>query len=151
AGIREGAAVRLKRYGTRATAERRNRDGKWIVVAGSVKMTVAEEDLEPVESPADGAHQQSRAVGPGFPISHIPFELDVRGQRLAEALDSVERQIDDCLAAGRSSFTVLHGKGTGALQRGIHDLLSRRREVLSYDFSRPEEGGTGKTLVTLNV
>lgn len=151
ATIREGGAVRLKRYGTRATAEHRNRDGKWIVAAGSVRMTVSEEDLEPVEASGGSGPQRSRQVSTSVPDSHVPFELDVRGNRLAEALDRVERQIDDCLASGRSSFTVLHGKGTGALQRGVHDLLSQRREVLSHDFSRPEEGGTGKTLVTLDV
>ncbi len=44
---------------------------------------------------------------------------------------------------------VIHGKGDGILQRGVHDYLKSQSVVADYYFSRPEDGGYGKTMVTL--
>jgi DNA mismatch repair protein MutS2 len=77
------------------------------------------------------------------------LELDLRGYRLAEAIDAVDRQIDDCLLSGMDRFSIIHGKGEGILQKGIRDHLSDREEVEHHEFARPEEGGAGKTIVHL--
>ena len=79
------------------------------------------------------------------------FELNVRGFRLPNALRSVEKQLDAALVQGITSFTILHGKGHGILQQGIHDYLKMSPYVKDYYFTRPEEGGTGKTVVILKV
>lgn len=146
----EGVRVKLRKFGTKGVVERPRKRGKWVVATGSVRMTVDESDLE-VLPEADTASSMKSNVRTDTPASRPVFELDIRGQRLAEALDRVERQIDSCLAEGRESFTILHGKGTGALQKGVHDLLAGREEIASSEFARPEEGGTGKTVVRLRV
>jgi len=55
------------------------------------------------------------------------------------------------LVQGLTSFTILHGKGHGILQQGIHDYLKMSPHVKEYYFARPEEGGSGKTVVILKV
>ncbi len=149
--IREGDTVRLTRYGTRGTVERRSKGDSWVVLAGSMRLSVPESEMQRLDSPSqsESTAGERRAVQTAVPSRSPAFELDIRGERVAEALDRVERQLDDCLAEGRTYFSILHGKGTGALQRGVHDLLGGRPEVASIDFARPEDGGTGKTLVTL--
>ena len=44
---------------------------------------------------------------------------------------------------------IIHGKGTGALRKGIHEYLRRHRNVESFQFADITEGGTGATVVTL--
>ncbi len=146
----EGVRVKLRKFGTKGIVERPDKRGKWVVATGSVRMTVDESDLEVLSDTGEQSAGQSK-VRTEAPASRPVFELDIRGERLADALDRVERQIDSCLAEGRESFSILHGKGTGALQKGVHDLLSAREEIASSEFARPEDGGTGKTVVRLRV
>ncbi|MFP4642962.1 MAG: endonuclease MutS2 [Spirochaetales bacterium] len=146
----EGVRVRLKDFGTKGVVERAAKKGKWVVATGSVRMTMDESELEVLPEAESRSTAESR-VRTETTTSRPVFELDIRGERLAAALDRVERQIDACLSEGLESFTILHGKGTGALQKGVHDLLSGREEIASTEFARPEDGGTGKTVVRLRL
>jgi DNA mismatch repair protein MutS2 len=110
-------------------------------------MTVSEENLQPVDEPVSRSERIVIHTETG--ASHGVFELDLRGERLADALDRLEKQIDSCLASGRTFFSVLHGTGEGVLQKGVRELLGSRSEVARYETARPEDGGAGKTLVTL--
>ena len=72
------------------------------------------------------------------------------GKRLHEALDVLERQVDEALLQDLRSFSVIHGTGTGVLQKGVHDYLAKRPEIATYRFARPEDGGFGKTMVEIS-
>ncbi|MFW6207252.1 MAG: Smr/MutS family protein, partial [Spirochaetota bacterium] len=72
-----------------------------------------------------------------------------RGERLEQALEMVNRQIDNALLANLYEFEVIHGKGEGILQTGIQRMLQESPRVDEFYFSRPEHGGTGKTIVKL--
>jgi DNA mismatch repair protein MutS2 len=84
-----------------------------------------------------------------IPGAEAQFELSLRGMRLDEALETLRHQIDAAVLAGLSEFSVVHGKGDGILQRGVHDYLKQRSEIADYFFSRPELGGFGRTEVVL--
>jgi DNA mismatch repair protein MutS2 len=77
------------------------------------------------------------------------LELNVRGYRLEDALEALRKQIDGAALSGLFEFSVIHGKGDGILQRGVHEFLKQHPLVADYYFARPEEGGFGKTLVFL--
>ena len=66
-----------------------------------------------------------------------------------EALESLRRQIDAALLYGLREFAVVHGKGDGILQKGVHQWLKQEPAVADYYFSRPELGGFGRTEVIL--
>ena len=77
------------------------------------------------------------------------FELHVRGMRLDEALDALEKQLDGAITNGFSQFRIIHGLGEGILQKGIHNYLLHDVRVKRFFFAAPEDGGMGKTIVEL--
>ena len=79
----------------------------------------------------------------------IKTELDVRGMTVEEAVLVIDRQIHDGILAKQSQFSIIHGKGTGALRAGIHNYLKSCKMIQSYRLGEFGEGDTGVTIVTL--
>ena len=75
-------------------------------------------------------------------------ELDVRGERVTDALDIVMHYIDDALMLGMGSVRIIHGKGTGALREEIQKYLRTVPGVASAKDEHIQLGGSGVTLVT---
>lgn len=80
---------------------------------------------------------------------HVSLELDLRGERYENALSRVEKYLDDAVLAGYPRVSIIHGKGTGALRKGVQDLLKNHRSVKSSRFGEAGEGGSGVTVVEL--
>lgn len=126
------------------------RKGVWNVQFGSVKMTVKEKDLKLVRSSSkqlapDVSYDLQASTKEERPV----FELRLLGMRTEEAIHALEHQIDLCTLQNFPHFSVIHGKGNGILQQAVRDYLSHSPSVQSFDFAPPEDGGTGKTYVTL--
>jgi DNA mismatch repair protein MutS2 len=77
-------------------------------------------------------------------------ELDVRGQRLQDALDIVTHYIDDAIMLNMSSVRIIHGKGTGVLRDEIQKYLRTVPGVASVKDEAIQFGGTGVTIVTFD-
>ena len=135
------------------------RKGVWQVQFGSVKMSVKQKDLklsdnqERTLTPSVSIDINSKEVNGNIIVEKdIPrpvFELRLLGMRSEEALRSLERQIDLCLLNNFLHFSVIHGKGDGILQQVVQDYLSHSSVVASFEFAPAEDGGAGKTYVTL--
>jgi DNA mismatch repair protein MutS2 len=147
----EGAEVLMGTGRKRGRIIRRAKKGYWVVETESVRLTLPEGDLVPVaQAPASKPSVQIELAPRGENESaKAVFELDLRGYRLAEALDAVEKQVDAAGLQGLSLFQILHGTGEGVLGRGIHDYLRGHPGVSDFHFARPEEGGYGKTIVRM--
>ncbi|MCR5175450.1 MAG: endonuclease MutS2 [Anaerovibrio sp.] len=76
-------------------------------------------------------------------------DIDIRGMMVDEAEVVLGKFIDDSLIAGLSQVLIIHGKGTGALRKGVHEYLKRHKNVENFNFADMSEGGTGATLVFL--
>ncbi len=79
----------------------------------------------------------------------VPFRLDLRGQTVEEALESLDRYLDAAALAGLPWAHIVHGKGTGALRQAVRDFLRRHPLVRSYRSGEEGEGGDGVTVVVL--
>ncbi len=75
-------------------------------------------------------------------------QIDIRGERVVEALEKVQTLVDDALMVGVSSVTILHGKGTGALKEEVRRYLRSLPQVASATDDHADRGGSGITIVT---
>lgn len=81
--------------------------------------------------------------------SGLPLRLDVRGMRVEEARNEVERFLDRARLEGRRHLEIVHGKGEGVLRREVQDMLRQAPGVVHFELGRPEQGGDGVTQVEL--
>lgn len=75
--------------------------------------------------------------------------IDIRGMTVDEAEQICGKFIDDAQLSGLKQILIIHGKGTGALRKGVQDFLRINNSVANYQFADQDEGGTGATLVTI--
>jgi DNA mismatch repair protein MutS2 len=81
----------------------------------------------------------------------IPPELRLIGRTTDEARDALEKYLDDAFLAGLPSIRIIHGKGTGALRRTVHELLARHPLVEAHRPGAAHEGGEGATVAELTI
>ena len=67
-------------------------------------------------------------------VSQISPEIDIRGLMVDEAIDVVSKYLDDAVIAGLSRILIIHGKGTGALRKGIQEYLRNFARKQVYQF-----------------
>jgi len=75
------------------------------------------------------------------------LRIDVRGKRVNEAIHEIEKFLDKVLLTNYKTVDILHGKGTGALQKAIHEHLNKMTFIDKFNFAPINEGGTGITIV----
>jgi DNA mismatch repair protein MutS2 len=146
--VRPGMEVLVRGTGRRGRVVRKDRGRRWIVETETMRVSLTPGEMRPAPE-ADTASRVSVSFSPSEAGGLPSIQLDVRGMRLEEALKALERQIDSALVHGLREFGIVHGKGEGILQKGIHDYLRDAPAVSEYGFAVPEDGGTGKTRVTL--
>ena len=76
-------------------------------------------------------------------------EINLLGKTVDEAVAELDKYLDDALLSHLSTVRVVHGKGTGALRKGIHEYLRRQKHVRSYHLAEYGEGDAGVTIVEL--
>jgi DNA mismatch repair protein MutS2 len=146
--VQPGMEVLVRGSGRRGRVVRKDRGRRWIVETETVRVSLGPGEMHPAPE-ADAASRVSVSFTPSEAGGLPTIQLDVRGMRLDEAVKALERQIDSALVHGLREFGVVHGKGEGILQKGIHDYLRDSPAVSDYGFAVPEDGGAGKTRVTL--
>lgn len=129
-----------------------DKNGMVIVQAGILKMEVHISNLAKIEDKTSKelADKYVKASN-NFAAKSMEAttSVDVRGQTLDEATMNVEKFLDDCYLAAVSPVTIIHGKGTGILKKGIQQMLKKHRYVKSYRFGTFGEGEDGVTIVEL--
>ncbi|MBI4216290.1 MAG: endonuclease MutS2 [Chloroflexi bacterium] len=116
------------------------------VQVGRLTVRVPREDLAPAPIPTltpAGVALHLRGAEPP------PLELDLRGIRVPEGLERVERYLNDVFLARRGRARLIHGKGTGAMRRAVLELLASHPLVRGFQEAAPPQGGAGATEVEL--
>jgi DNA mismatch repair protein MutS2 len=153
----EGRIAALEKGGTRATLE-----------ANGMRVSVPTDDLELVASAppedrdrtiganarirsATGGHERESGIGT-LQLGRaktVASSLDLRGARVEEALDALDRYLDDAGLAGLQQVTIIHGLGTGALRDAVRSRAGGHPLVTATRPGERGEGGDGATVVTL--
>lgn len=146
--LKPGDEVKVLTFGQKGTLLEKTGSSEWNVQIGILKMKVKEKDLEFMKSSPEPKKEKTIAAVKGKDY-HVALELDLRGERYENALSRVEKYLDDAVLAGYPRVSIIHGKGTGALRKGVQDLLKNHRSVKNSRFGEAGEGGSGITIVEL--
>lgn len=127
--------------------------GNVTVQMGILRSQVNISDLEIIEEPSPyTAKKFSRTskgkIAMGKSLSVSP-EINLLGRTVDEAVSELDKYLDDALLSHLNTVRVVHGKGTGALRKGIHEYLRRQKHVKSYRLAEFGEGDAGVTIIEL--
>ncbi|MDC7227155.1 MAG: endonuclease MutS2 [Spirochaetales bacterium] len=142
-----GLEVRYKKNNKSGVIVEPRKNKSWLVAFGNIKLTINEKELIPEKSKNN--KMKTPSLGRSGYNSSAVFELDLRGMRVYEAEAALIKQIDTALLSGLSDFSIIHGLGEGVLQKTVQDFLKTCSAVKGFEYSDPEHGGFGKTIVRL--
>ena len=139
----------LNQSGVVATLPDKN--GNVTVKTGIMKVTVNIKDLSLDQSDSVIMATPKRFASSikRKKASNVSAEIDLRGCLADEAIDLVDKYLDDAYLAGVSPVTIIHGKGTGALRKAVHTFLKTNAHVKSFRLGQYGEGESGVTVVEL--
>jgi DNA mismatch repair protein MutS2 len=154
-GVRPGQPVfirSLKRAGTVIAVP--DTRGDVEVESGGMRVKVGLDGLRavaaaaPAEVPAEARRRKGGDIAIAGPV---PLSLSLRGERVDDALTKLDKYLDDAFVARHRQVTVIHGKGTGALRRAVHEFLSHHPHVRAFRLGERGEGESGATVVELDL
>ncbi len=128
--------------------------GNVTVQMGILRSQVNISDLEIIEDVNPYAKKTMKRAGGGSGIKmsksmSVRPEINLLGKTVDEAVAELDKYLDDALLSHLSTVRVVHGKGTGALRKGIHEYLRRQKHVKSFHLAEFGEGDAGVTIVEL--
>ncbi len=135
---------------TGTISSRPDSKGFLFVQTGIIRSKVHISDLELVDEPVISSSALQK-TGAGkirmSKSSSVSTEINLLGKTVDEAIAILDKYLDDAYLAHLSKVRVVHGKGTGALRKGVHDYLRRNKRVASYRLGEFGEGDAGVTIV----
>jgi DNA mismatch repair protein MutS2 len=126
--------------------------GKARVQVGSMRASLEDREIERLELKKDFPEARAKELPARPTISFkkdVSWKLDLHGARVEDALQALDKYIDDAVMANFPFVYVLHGRGTGALRQAIHNYLRNHPSVLRFRMGEATEGGQGVTIVYL--
>lgn len=129
-----------------------NDKGNLYVQMGILRSQVNIKDLELIDEPdITGPGVQKNVSGSGkikmTKSASVGMELNLLGKTVDEAVAELDKYLDDAYLAHMPSVRIVHGKGTGALRKGVHSYLRRNKHVKSFRLGEFGEGDAGVTIV----
>ena len=130
-----------------------DQSGNVLVQAGIVKMKVPLSNIKLIEQKKSevpyAKHSFKGAGADGKTVKRASMEIDIRGMNVDEGVIELDRFIDGAVLNKIGSFSIIHGKGTGALRAGVHKYLKTNKFVKSFRLGVFGEGESGVTIVEL--
>lgn len=126
--------------------------GFLFVQMGIIRSKVHISDLELIDEPVIIAPSLKRTGAGKIRMSKsasVSTEINLLGKTVDEAVAELDKYLDDAYIAHLKTVRVVHGKGTGALRKGIHNYLRRQKHVDSFRLGEFGEGDAGVTIVEL--
>ena len=152
--IRVGDLVEIPGVKTPTEVVAVGKDGSLQLKSGILKMKAKADEVRLIEDDERAARKKAPAVtirgsADRALRSSAARELDIRGMETLEAESVVENFISAAVMGRLETVTIIHGKGTGALRKAVHDILRRNKAVKSFRLGVYGEGESGVTVVTL--
>ena len=145
--ISVGDYVSLSELNITGRVERISGNRVFIVSTDGIKFTSSKERVQLSEEPAN--KEVAKAVSIPTITGDVKLELNVIGLHVDEALAEVEKYLDSVRLRRFSQVRIIHGFGTGALKRAIHEYLKKCDFIAEFRLGDQHEGGGGATVVKL--
>ncbi|MEQ1935581.1 MAG: Smr/MutS family protein, partial [Fimbriimonadaceae bacterium] len=142
--LTKGTEVRIQGHNQTGILLADPKDGKVQVQVGALKMSFSVNALTPMVTKTRLA---SRATAIQFGRAQsASTEIHLRAKRAEDAVEELEKFLDEAMLAGLHQVRIVHGKGEGILRKATHDTLRKYRGVKSFRDGEPGEGGAGVTI-----
>ncbi len=150
--LRLGDLVFVHSMGVKGTvASLPDAKGRLTVQMGILRSEVNAADLELI--PEETATVEGRKQRSGFSSYEkgltVSTEINLIGQTVDDAVQALDKYIDDAYLARLSRIRIIHGRGTGALKKAVTGLLRRNKHIASFADAPFNEGGAGATVAEL--
>ena len=139
--------VNLNKKGTVKTPP--NKDGEAVIQAGIMEINVHVTNLRLIDEQRKEVHRTGQGKIGVTKAMNVSTGIDLRGNTVDEAVESIDKFLDDASMTGLGEITIIHGKGTGALRSGIHQFLRKHPHVKAFRLGKYGEGESGVTVVEL--
>ena len=147
-----GDSVRVLSMNLKGTVSTRpDARGYLFVQMGIIRSKVHISDLQLIDEPVITGGGISRTSSGKIRMSKsssVSTEINLLGKTVDEAVAELDKYLDDAYLAHMPSVRIVHGKGTGALRKGIHNYLRRQKIVQEFHLAEFGEGDAGVTIVT---
>ena len=152
--IQVGDLVEIPGVRTAAEVVSVGKDGTLQLKAGVLKMKAKADEVRLIEADERAAGVKKAApktmAAPRRELrAAAQRELDIRGMETLEAESVVETFLSAAVMGRMETVTIIHGKGTGALRKAVHDILRRNKSVKTFRLGMYGEGENGVTIVTM--
>jgi DNA mismatch repair protein MutS2 len=124
--------------------------GNLFVQMGIIRSKVHISDLRLIDEPVIQSEKLSRTSQGKLRMSKsssVGIEINLLGKTVDEAIAELDKYLDDAYIAHLPSVRIVHGKGTGALRKGVHNYLRRLKTVDNFHLAAFGEGDAGVTIV----
>ncbi|MFQ5669519.1 MAG: endonuclease MutS2 [Acidobacteriota bacterium] len=149
--LQVGQRVLVPAIGREATVERVVSSGTLIVQVEGKRLQVDRKKVTGLRGPAPGPRHLPGVTLCASAGTSVSGEINLIGERVDVALQSLDRFLDRALLAGRKEVRVVHGHGTGRLRKAIRQHLQGHPLVAGHRGGAPNEGGEGATVLTLEA
>jgi DNA mismatch repair protein MutS2 len=146
--IAEGDRVRIHSIAQVGTVESIH-EGIYTVMVGSLRYRTERNDLEKAGNAPASAARLSPTPSIADSSDSAVSELKVIGLTADEALDRIDKFLDQTFYAGIENIRIIHGHGKGILRKAIAKFLADHPQVERFSLAPPDKGGSGATLVEL--
>ncbi|MGM0649880.1 MAG: endonuclease MutS2, partial [Bacteroidota bacterium] len=128
-------------------------DKNYVISIGNLISTIEKDKVKPADDTDKQSFKGKVDAGSNYmdQIMNFQSQIDLRGQRVDEAMGKLISFIDNAEVLGVREVKILHGKGNGILRQAIRDYLSRRQTVEHFADEDIRLGGDGITVVTFRV
>ena len=149
--IKVGDYVFVKKLNATGKVLSKNESKKKLEVAvGAMKISASANDLaEALKTAEDIGQTKTVSVKTNIAAKTLTNEINLIGQTVDEALVNLDAFIDSCLVASINEIRIIHGRGTGALMKGVQDHLKKHAHVAEFRLGAYGEGDRGVTIAKL--
>ena len=146
--ITEGDRVKVLNYKRNGLVNKVLKDDEFEVQMGVLTITAKSDELEYLgPQKKEKTFKKKNNAQNYTPKKDVKVELDLHGMRYVEAMEKLDKFVDDCLLSNLEFAYIIHGIGTMALKKGVEKYAKRNSQIKSFRSGGENEGGKGVTII----